>query len=94
MSIPDTMKAAVLVDWGDLRVTQVPVPEIGPGEVLVKVDSVSICGSDPGIINQGWQGWTPLGEFIPGHEFAGVVVAVAPDVVRLKEGDRVSVEPH
>ena len=73
MSIPTTMKAAVLVDYGDLRVTEMPVPEFGPGEVLVKVDSVSICGSDPGIINKGWQGYTPLGEFIPGHEFAGVV---------------------
>ncbi len=94
MSIPKTMKAAVLVDYGDLRVKEMPVPEFGPGEVLVKVDSVSICGSDPGIINKGWQGYTPLGEFIPGHEFAGVVAATAPDVTRLKVGDRVSVEPH
>ena len=94
MSIPKTMKAAVLVDYGDLRVKEMPVPEIGPGEVLVKVDSVSICGSDPGVINKGWEGSTPLGQFIPGHEYAGVVVATAPDVARLKVGDRVSVEPH
>jgi len=94
MSIPKTMKAAVLVDYGDLRVKEMPVPEIGPGEALVKVDSVAICGSDPGIIAKGWQGRTPLGEFIPGHEFAGVVVKTAPDVTRLKEGDHVSVEPH
>jgi len=71
MSIPKTMKAAVLVDYGDLQVKEMPVPEIGPGEALVKVDSVAICGSDPGIIAKGWQGRTPLGEFIPGHEFAG-----------------------
>jgi threonine dehydrogenase-like Zn-dependent dehydrogenase len=94
MSIPKTMKAAVLVDYGDLRVKQMPVPEIGPGEVLVKVDSVAICGSDPGIIARGWQGYTPVGDFIPGHEFAGVVVATAPDVIRLKVGDRVAIEPH
>lgn len=94
MSIPKTMKAAVLFDYGDLRVTEVDVPELDVGELLVKVDSVAICGSDPGIIAKGWQGYTPLGEFIPGHEFAGVVVATAPDVVRLKVGDRVSVEPH
>jgi threonine dehydrogenase-like Zn-dependent dehydrogenase len=94
MSIPTTMKAAVLVDYGDLRVKEMPVPEIGPGEALVKVDSVAICGSDPAIIAKGWQGRTPLGKFIPGHEFAGVVVKTAPDVARLKAGDRVSVEPH
>jgi threonine dehydrogenase-like Zn-dependent dehydrogenase len=35
-----------------------------------------------------------LGEFIPGHEFTGIVVATAPDVTELKEGDRVAVEPH
>ena len=95
MGIPKTMKAAVLFDYGDLRVTEVPVPEIGPAEVLVKVDSVAICGSDPGIIAKGWQDYKlPLGTFIPGHEFTGVVAATAPDVVRLKVGDRVAVEPH
>jgi L-iditol 2-dehydrogenase len=94
MSIPKMMKAAVLVDYGDLRVQQMPVPVHGPGEVLVKVDSVSICGSDPGIIERGWEGYTPLGEFIPGHEFSGVVIAAAPDVTRLRVGDRVSAEPH
>ena len=94
MSIPNTMKAAVLVAYGDLRVTEAPVPEIGPGEVLVKVNSVAICGSDPGIIAHGWQGLTPVGNFIPGHEFTGVVAAVAPDVIRLQVGDRVVVEPH
>lgn len=94
MSIPKTMKAAVLFDYGDLRVTEVSVPELDEGEVLVKVDSVAICGSDPGIIAKGWQGYTPLGEFIPGHEFTGIVAATAPDVSRLEVGDRVAVEPH
>jgi threonine dehydrogenase-like Zn-dependent dehydrogenase len=95
MGIPKTMKAAVLFDYGDLRVTEAPVPEIGPGEVLVKVDSIAICGSDPGIIAKGWQNYKlPLGTFIPGHEFTGVVAETAPDVIRLKVGDRVAVEPH
>ena len=89
-----TMKAAVLFDYGDLRVAEMPVPEIGPGEVLVKVDSCAICGSDPGVIARGWEGLTPVGNFIPGHEFAGTVAAVAPDVTRLKAGDRVAGEPH
>jgi len=89
-----TMKAAVLFHYGDLRVAEVPVPQIGPGEVLVKVDSCAICGSDPGVIARGWEGLTPVGSFIPGHEFAGTVAAVAPDVIRLRVGDRVAGEPH
>lgn len=94
MNVPETMKAAVLFDYGDLRVTEVPVPALNAGEVLVKVDSVAICGSDPGIIAKGWKGYPVLGEFIPGHEFTGTVVKIAPDVFELKAGDRVVVEPH
>src|SRR3990172_10090713 len=94
MDIPQTMKAAVLFNYGDLRVTQKPVPTPGVGEVLVKVDSIAICGSDPAIIAKGWQNHPPLGEFIPGHEFTGTVAALAPDVTELKAGDRVAVEPH
>ena len=80
MSIPKTMKAAVLFDFGDLRVTEVAVPALGVGEALIKVHSVAICGSDPAIIAKGWKGYPKLGEFIPGHEFTGTVVALAPDV--------------
>jgi len=94
MNIPETMKAAVLFDFGDLRVTEVPVPPIGYGEVLVKVNSVAICGSDPAIVAKGWKGYPKLGEFIPGHEFTGVVAATAPDVIEFRVGDRVAVEPH
>lgn len=94
MDIPKTMKAAVLFDYGDLRVTEVPVPALKPGEALVKVDSVAICGSDPAIIAKGWKGYPVLGEFIPGHEFTGTVVQISPDVFELKLGDRIAVEPH
>lgn len=94
MSIPERMKAAVLFDFGDLRVTEVPVPPVGLGEVLVEVDSVAICGSDPAIIAKGWKGYPILGEFIPGHEFTGKVVKIASDVFELAVGDRVAVEPH
>ena len=94
MDIPTTMKAAVLFNYGDLRVTQKPVPALDVGEALVKVDSIAICGSDPAIIAKGWQNHPPLGEFTPGHEFTGTVVEVAPDVTELKIGDRIAVEPH
>jgi len=88
------MKAAVLFDYGDLRVTEVSVPALDVGEVLVKIDSVAICGSDPAIIAHGWKGHSKLGEFIPGHEFTGTVAKVAQDVSELVVGDRVAVEPH
>src|SRR4030067_491775 len=94
MDIPTTMKAAVLFNYGDLRVTQRPTPTPGVGEVLVKVDSIAICGSDPAIIAKGWQNHPPLGEFIPGHEFTGTVAAIAADVTELNVGDRGAVEPH
>jgi len=94
MNIPKTMKAAVLFDFGDLRVTEVAVPALIAGEALVRVNSVAICGSDPAIIAKGWKGYPKLGEFIPGHEFTGTVVAIAPDVTELQVGDRVAVEPH
>lgn len=94
MDVPKTMKAAVLFDYADLRVTHKPVPVPSAGEALIKVDSVAICGSDPAIIAKGWQSHPPLGEFTPGHEFTGTVVAVAPDVTEVKVGDRIAVEPH
>ncbi len=94
MGIPEKMKAAVLYDYGDLRVAERAVPAPGQGEALVKVHSVAICGSDPGIIAKGWVNHPPLGEFIPGHEFTGTVVAVAPDVTELQVGDRIAIEPH
>ncbi|MBU2611354.1 MAG: alcohol dehydrogenase catalytic domain-containing protein [Chloroflexi bacterium] len=94
MNIPKTMKAAVLFNFGDLRVTEVAVPALIAGEALIRVNSVAICGSDPAIIAKGWKGYPKLGEFIPGHEFTGTVVAIAPDVTEFQVGDRVAVEPH
>ncbi len=94
MVTPGTMKAAVLHGYGDLRLTEVRVPVPGPGEALVRVRAVAICGSDPAIVARGWPNHPPLGEFIPGHEFTGTVEAVAPDVTEVEVGDRVAVEPH
>ncbi len=77
------------------EVRQVPVPEIGPGEVLVKVNVASICGTDLHIYN--WDSWAqrrihpPL---IPGHEFCGTVAAVGREVTTVKAGDFVSAEMH
>ena len=77
------------------EVRDVKVPEIGPTEVLVRVNVASICGTDLHIYN--WDSWAqrrihpPL---IPGHEFCGEVAAVGCEVTTVKEGDFVSAEMH
>jgi threonine 3-dehydrogenase len=78
-----------------VKVCEVPIPAIGPADVLVKVKVASICGTDLHIYN--WDPWaqgriTP--PLIPGHEFCGHVAAIGPDVTSVKEGDFVSAEMH
>lgn len=74
---------------------EVPIPAIGPADVLVKVKVASICGTDLHIYN--WDPWAqgriapPL---IPGHEFCGHVAAIGDEVTSVKEGDFVSAEMH
>src|SRR5258707_5895922 len=76
-------------------VRQMPVPQIGPDDVLVKVKVASVCGTDLHIYN--WDQWAqnrikpPL---IPGHEFCGHVVATGKNVTAVKDGDFVSAEMH
>jgi threonine dehydrogenase-like Zn-dependent dehydrogenase len=101
MSIPKEMQAAVLYGEGDLRLaTDYPVPEPGPGEVLIRVAACAICGSDPKILAHGWPGHPPYGipgergGFIFGHEYTGLIVALGQDVTEFSVGDRVAVEPH
>lgn len=78
----------------DLRVTEQDAGEIGPGQVLVKVGYGGICGSDLHYFHDGGFGTVRLKEpMILGHEVAGTVAAVAPDVATLKIGDRVAINP-
>ena len=93
-SIPKTMRAAVLLGKGDLKVQDWPVPEPGPFEVLIKVMACAICGSDPTVVYRGWQALPPYGTFIPGHEYSGQIVALGPNVTDFKIGDRVAIETH
>lgn len=95
MSLPKTMKAAVLFGEGDMRlVHDYPVPEPGPGEVVIKVEACAICGTDPKILAHGWPNHPPYGKFIFGHEYAGSIAALGQGVTEFKIGDRVAVEPH
>lgn len=88
------MKAAVLYGYNDLRVVERDVPQPQKEEVLIRVKACAICGSDPKIVAHGWPSCPPMGEFIPGHEFAGVIAALGEGVTSYHVGDRVAIEPH
>lgn len=91
-----TMKALRKTHAGKgLQIESIPVPTIGPTEVLVRVKAASICGTDLHIY--GWDRWSQ-GRIKPpvtlGHEFCGVVEQVGGEVAAVKVGDFVSAEMH
>src|SRR3546814_4327959 len=86
-----TMKAAVVRQFGKpLTIEQVPVPQPGPGEVLVKIVASGVCHTDLHAADGDWP-VKPKLPFIPGHEGAGIVAAIGPGVTGLKEDDAVGV---
>lgn len=85
------MKAAVIEKPGTIVVREMPMPDVRDQEVLIRVVSSGICGTDIHIFRGEYIGTYPV---IPGHEFSGVVEAVGKKVTRLSEGDRVAVEPN
>ena len=82
------MRAAVLHKLDDLRVEDIPTPEPGPGEALVRVHACAVCGSDIRIFHHGNPRVIPPQTL--GHEIAGEVVAVGAGVERVAVGDRVA----
>ena len=88
--IPSTMKAAVYRGVNDVRLEEVPVPEIGPGEILVRVHTCGICGTDLKKISTG----SHSAPRIFGHETAGVVAKVGEGVSKYAAGERVVVFHH
>ncbi|MFQ5810363.1 MAG: galactitol-1-phosphate 5-dehydrogenase [Armatimonadota bacterium] len=84
-----TMHAAVLHAPGDLRYEVVPAPDVGPGEVLIKVAACGICASDVPRVRTVGAHTMPI---IPGHEFAGEVVEKA-DEAGPEVGELVAVFP-
>jgi L-idonate 5-dehydrogenase len=78
----------------DLRLEELPAPEVGPGQVLLKLGAGGICGSDLHYFLHGRVGSFVIREpLIPGHEVSGVVARVGSGVTRVKEGDRVAINP-
>jgi L-iditol 2-dehydrogenase len=88
--VPSTMKAAVYHGKQDVRLETVPVPQIGFGEILVRVHTCGICGTDLKKIATG----SHSAPRIFGHETAGQIVAVGRGVSGLNIGDRVMVFHH
>ena len=88
--VPKTMRAAVYRGVNDVRVETIPVPEIGPGEVLVKIHTCGICGTDLKKIHTG----SHSAPRVFGHEMAGTIVAIGEGVTEFAVGDRVMAYHH
>eukprot|EP01036_Dinobryon_divergens_P038506 gene38506-50566_t len=85
------MKAAVVHEFGrPLEIEEVPVPEVPPGQILVKVVASGVCHTDLHAADGDWP-VKPSPPFIPGHEGVGYVAKLGAGVSRIKEGDRVGV---
>src|SRR5437016_11583877 len=89
-AIPTSMLAAVYRGVNDVRLETVPVPQIGAGELLLRVHTCGICGTDLKKIATGSHS-VPR---IFGHETSGVIAAVGPGVREFQPGDRVVVFHH
>ncbi len=84
------MKAAVVVTPGTISIEEVPDPTPGPTDVVVKPAAVGICGTDLHIMDGEFAPSFPI---VPGHEFAGEIVAVGSAVTDYAVGDQVAVDP-
>ncbi len=89
-ALPATMRAAVYRGRNDVCVETVPVPEIGSGELLLRIDTCGICGTDLKKIHTG----SHSAPRVFGHEMAGTVVRVGEGVTRFNVGDRVMAYHH
>src|SRR2546430_3860294 len=89
-AIPTHMQAAVYRGVNDVRLETVPVPEIGVGEVLIRVHTCGICGTDLKKIHTG----SHSAPRIFGHETSGMIAAVGSEVDGFAVGDRVMVFHH
>lgn len=88
-------RGAFMNELDHMYLKDIPVPEIRPDQVLIKIEYVGICGSDVHYFHDGRCGTFVKGEgeFMLGHECAGTIVKVGKEVKNLTEGDRVCVEP-
>jgi L-iditol 2-dehydrogenase len=89
-----TMRAARLHGKEDLRVEEMPVPEPGAGEVLLRVKAAAVCGTDIRMYRNGARAATPGNPLVLGHEVSGVIESVGPGAHGYHVGMRVAVAPN
>ena len=93
--IPTSMRASVLLEQGVIEMQERPVPTPGDGEVLVRVGSVGVCGSDVHYYKHGRIGdMVVTAPIVLGHEVSGTVVGVGRGVSEDRVGDRVALDPQ
>ncbi len=83
------MRVAMYYNNGDVRLEEAPKPKVGPGEALIRIEASGICGSDV-------MEWYRIKKapLVLGHEIAGEIVEIGPDVEGCKVGDRVAASHH
>ena len=87
-------RAAVMPELGSIEIRDVGYPNVSGRDVIVRVEAVGVCGSDTAYFTVGYIGdWVVDGPIILGHEVAGQVHAVGPEVTQVQVGDRVAIEP-
>jgi len=88
------MKGARLYGQEDIRIEEIPVPEINDDEVLLKVRRTMVCGTDLRMYQYGYPGISPETPLIPGHELSGVIEKIGSKVRGYSEGMAVAVAPN
>ena len=88
------MKAILLTGKENLKIAEVPVPEISPNEILLRVRAASICGTDVRMYKNGYKNVSEDHPLIPGHEFSGDIAAVGENITAYRVGQKVSVAPN
>lgn len=87
-----SMKAIQFTGKGEARLAELPIGDLPPGHALVRVKAAGLCHTDIDVLHARYgDGAFPL---VPGHEYAGVIEAVASDVTGPTAGDRVAVDPN
>lgn len=90
-ALPQTMRGAVLLGPEEIEVRAVPVPVPGPGEMLLKVEAATTCGTDVKVFKRGGHPRMLKAPTLFGHEMAGTVAALGPGVTAFASGDAVVV---
>ena len=88
------MRAAIMTGIGKIEIAEAQIPELKPGQALIRIECAGICGSDLHYFESGRLGMRIIKPpFILGHEACGIVERVSEGVKNVKPGDRVAIEP-